>query len=255
MIETELRALVRSAFERDTWRDAFGVAKIQEFENRRTEEAKRRQPAVVTPDLLQYTHFYELRTVLVANWDRFTLALGKRREFEVWADQIEDFRNAPAHSRELLPFERSLLEGIAGSIRTKVTVFRSSQDSNMSYYPIIESVVDSFGHRLDDIGPNDAMGAQFSTDIKLLPGQEVIFHARGWDPQGRELTWRLLADGVHVLSVVGSEVDLPWIVRKQDVGMNRHMYIVLSSSGDYHRHTHYDHRAIFRYQVDPPEDS
>ena len=255
LIETDLRALVRSVLTDEQWRSALGGGKTEDLQKRQSEEAKRRSPAVVPSDLLQYTHFYELRQIIVAKWDQFAAALGKKRDFEVWADQIEDFRNAPAHSRELLPFERSLLEGIAGAVRTRVTMFRSSQDSDMSYYPVIESVTDSFGHRLEQISTDGVTAAQFTTTVRLRPGQEVTFQARGWDPQGRELTWGLAAGNRHLESVVGNEVDVTWTVGESDVARYCHIYLSLTSSGKYHRYTSLDHQVVFRYQVDPPEET
>ena len=99
------------------------------------------------------------------------------------------YRNASAHSRELLGHERAFLEGIAGIIRTKVTMHRSAMDSNRKHYPVIESVRDSFGNAATQLDPNGI--ATLETHITLQVGDVVTFEANGWDAQGRDLSWRI----------------------------------------------------------------
>lgn len=255
-IETDLRTLVKLVLTESEWQDALGSDKMEALRNRLTEEQKRRKPAIVPIGLLSYTHFYELRIILNKNWQKVNPALGDKKDFEVWADQIEDFRNAPAHSRELLPFERSMLEGLAGMVRTRVTMFRSQLAPDRTYYPIIESVSDSFGSLYEPPATTGGLYASVNTGLVVRPGDTVRFHARGWDPQGRELHWDLRPDGVSVrVRAIGMEVDLDWVVLDSDVGVNAFVELNLRSDGKYHRHRVHDDRVSFRYQVDPPEEA
>jgi Swt1-like HEPN len=150
VIETDLRHLVRVVLEKahgsDWLAKNLDAATIHRLQERLEEERKRRAPAKVSSDLMAYTHLYELRTVIEKNWQEFSPALGEKKEFVVLMDKVEDFRNAPAHSRELLPHERSLLDGIAGTVRTQVAMYVSSQDPDKRHYPVIESIRDSFGN-------------------------------------------------------------------------------------------------------------
>ena len=252
-IENDIRGLVEVVFASSAWQSTLGSEKVGELRSRLIEEQKRRKPAVVPTNLLSYTHFYELRTILTKSWQLVSPALGEKRTFEVWAGQIEDFRNAPAHSRELLPYERAMLEGIAGAIRTKITVYRSSKAPDMSFYPIIESISDSFGNSVGQ-GELDPLESHTTkTGLVVRPGQLVRFHARGWDPQGRELRWNLKPNGIDVTrEAVGEEVDLVWAVGDDDVGINRFVELNMMSDGQFHRHGRYDQRVSFHYRVDPP---
>lgn len=256
VIETELRALVKAVYAQHPksgpWIDHVQPAeKREDLAKRRTEETKRRAPANVPQDLLEYTHFYELRKLIAANWDWFVPILGSKREFEVWADRIEDYRNAPAHSRELLAFERALLEGIAGHIRTRVSTFRSSRGPDMNLYPVIESATDSFGNIFSDVDP-ESMSNIFVVSAVLTPGDEVSFKLRAWDPQDRRIDWELSSGNHSKVSGTGTEVTLVWQVSKKDVSVYTHVRIRMTAVGEYHRFGSYDGTVTFRYRVDPP---
>ena len=251
IIETDLRAVVRGLYGSE-WRTKVTPEELAELSRRRDDEARRRAPVIVPTDLLEYTHFYELRKILVSDWGTVAAVLGKKREFETWADHVEDFRNAPAHSRELLWHERALLEGIAGLIRVRVTKYRSSQGRDAMFYPVIEHVVDSFGNSIDAPDP-DGFAPSVDTGITLLPGQTVQFRMRGTDPQGRELIWELMLDSLTLRdSARGSEAELTWEVLDKDVRARLYAEIRVRSSGAYHRRIGFDQSVDFRYRVDPP---
>lgn len=218
---------------------------------RQGEEAKRRTPFLVPSDLLAYTHLYELLKIIRSKWELFKPVLGDRREFDVWMKSVEDFRNAPAHSRELLPYERQLLEGIAGIVRTKATIYRSSKGSDMQHYPVIESVVDGFGNAAEVSEPSSTNIVE--TNVELQVGQRVTFDCRGWDPQGRELNWRAEYHG-RLLGQPrsGNEVQLEFVVTEELVSSSLFIDVEMTSAGKYHRLRLYDQQASFLYSVDPP---
>lgn len=256
IIETDLRELARSVLGEKfgaKWIEAvLDTDAIAELEGRREEERKRRSPAIVVEDLIAYTHAYELQTMIERRWELFATSLGKKREFTVLMDKVNDYRNAPAHSRELLPYERSLLEGIAGEVRTKVIAYRSSQAPDASYYPIIESVRDSFGTSASLRSPIHAADVTV-TGRRLHVGDVVRFECRGWDPQSRKLTWVLSNIGAETIAkAAGSEVVIELVVRDQNVGAGFYPHIRVVSAGRYHRHEGYDQEVIFHYAVDPP---
>lgn len=257
VIETDLRHLVRAVLEKahgpDWLAKSLDAVKVDELQARLAEERKRRAPARVSSDPLAYTHLYELRKVIEKNWQEFSPALGEKKEFVVLMDKAEDFRNPPAHSRELLPHERSLLEGIAGTVRTQVTMYVSSQDPDKRHYPIIESIRDSFGNE-----PTSEMlnfNPLVDTGLTLQVGAVVEFDARGWDPQGRDLTWRWDVTSTTSDSpiVSGNDVHFTWSPTEDNVGAVCFLRVEMLSSGRYHRGAgDVDHYVTFRYSVEPP---
>lgn len=257
VIETDLRHVARVVLSKAHGAQWLEVVADEDtlasLKNRLEEERKRRVPAVVPTDLTAYAHLYELRKIIEANWELFAPALGKKREFSVLMDKVEDFRNAPAHSRELLPHERLLLAGISGWIRTQVTTYVSQQSSDARHYPIIESIRDSFGNSASQNELENTHGSITTTGLLLQVGSVISFEVRGWDPRGRELTWNwgaLTASPDN--SATGTDVAFDWTIAENDVGKNFFLEVTLASPGPYHRHSGYDHRASFHYEVEPP---
>lgn len=256
VIETDLRHLVRVVLEKvhgsDWLAKNFDAATVEQLQERLEEERKRRAPAKISSELTAFTHLYELRKVIERNWQEFSPALGEKKEFVVLMDKVEDFRNAPAHSRELFPHERSLLDGIAGTVRTQVTMYVSSQDPDRRHYPIIESIRDSFGN--EPTPESLASNPLVDTGLRLQVGTVVEFDARGWDPQGRDLTWRwgVLSVDNDSPSVTGNEVHFIWSPTELDVGRNCFLTVEMFSSGRYHRGAGVDQTIVFRYSVEPP---
>lgn len=258
IIETDLRYLVAEVREGQVGREwlvsVLGEPAVAQIEQRRHEESKKREPSVVTGDLLEYTHIREIRKCLDSlDWGRVEATLGPKRKFDSLLDLVENYRNPVAHSRQLLPYERALLEGVAGLIRTRATLHRSSMDTDQKHYPLIESARDSFGNAFAKIEPLDSM-ATHRTGMTLQVGDVVTFEVKGWDAQGRDLRWRIqngLA-GRKIAEGAGTDVSMDWVVQESDVAIYVSIAVVLSSSGRFHRHTHHDQMILFTYSVDPP---
>jgi hypothetical protein len=246
-LEASLRGLIQDVLG-DRWIDNSGVS-AEALEQRRTEETARRKGAAVEQNLLAYTHIYEIRKVIEKNWDKFKQALIEKKRFDIYMDRVEDFRNAPMHSRELLPFERDLLSGIVGEVRNLSTLFRSQQGPDRKHYPVVESIVDSFGIEVD-LTPN-SLGTL--TKIRVQVGDKVQFACRAWDAQDRQLTWSIVKGlGRKIDEATGNSVTLEWAVTEEYVGELSGIEIEMSSNGKYHRigRCDFSHRVI--YAVEPP---
>jgi hypothetical protein len=258
-VEQDLHGLIESLLSAELgpdWIQASGLsaATLEQLAERRDEEAKRRQGGTVDSNLLRYSNFYDLKILINKHWARFQPVLGDKKSFDVYFGRIEDFRNAPAHSRELLPFERDLLAGTAGEIRNRITISRSTMGPDKEFYPRIESVLDNFGQEFLP-GRNDV---GFMSPLSLTVGQELEFRCRGWDPNGREMIWALANAsilGIIIDEAKGIQVSLRMIATEEFVGDRFEPTITLSSSGQYHRFAgRYDDSARFYYRVLPPED-
>lgn len=259
IIETDLRFLAADAYagkpERTWMTSVLGEAAVVDLDAKMLEEAKQRSPARVPQNLLDYTSLHQIRKCIDAvDWGKFAPALGKKKDFDALLDQVGRYRNGTAHSREFLPYEEALLEGIAGLIRTRVTIHRSTMDRNSKHYPAIESARDSFGTVPDSLDPLTTLNV-IKTNLVLRVGETVTFAVRGWDAQGRVLKWRLLKGlgGQVIDEQEGSDATLTWKVTEADVNVNIFLKIDLESSGSFHRHGSVDQSVLFQYEVDPPD--
>jgi hypothetical protein len=256
VVEKVLRELIEVVLRKhhgDDWLRHTGLReeRLTEWEVRRAEEEARRPGGTVDNRLISYSHLFELKTIINKRWEAFNECLGNKRTFDVYMKRLEDFRNAPMHSRELLPFERSLVDGIAGEIRNKVTIYRSKLEGERQFFPRIERVVDSYGSTQDDGSSRPSLAREVKTGLTLHPGDQVSYWCAGWDPDGRALRWDLRVDMVNIDTATGNEVTLKWDVQDEHIGESKFVDIRLSSDRPYHRHSACDDQVTFRYSVLP----
>lgn len=236
--------------QRDRWQERY-------------EQERARRPAVWGLPVvgLEYSELYELIAIADKHWDKVAAALGKRAAILPLLEHFERIRNTASHSRDLMPFERELMSGIAGEIRNKVTIHMSAQDPAGDYYPRMESAVDSFGAAIaiwDQMSEIAGTVPDTSPRIVLQVGDVVTFTCTGTDPKGRDLEWKLNRSGggdqVVVVGASGDPVELVWRVEDIDVGESVAVSIYMSAAGGrYHRWNWYDHRTYFMYVVRPPD--
>lgn len=257
VVEQDLRGLIESIlsaeFGRDSWLGMSGLTpeRISKMDQVRIAEDRSRPGVTIDVPPLRYAELFDLKTIIDRHWEHFKVVFRDKKKFDVYFERLAQVRNPQAHSRELLPFERSLIEGMTGELRNVITLHRSTMDVSGEFYPIIESVRDSFGNEWV-AGPG--LGTIY-TGIRLVVGQVVQFHCKGWDPQARRLSWTLddnRVNGTQFDKGNGSEVRLSATVRESHVGESMAMQISLISSGRYHRYRYDDDSVTFRYAVNPP---
>jgi hypothetical protein len=180
-IEVALRLAVRQVLGGTEWLKAKGAPEREKLAERQEVEVKRRDGTVVSEDLLDYTETYHLTELVKKNWDSFSPVFVDKKRTEAFFGVIEDVRNSIAHSRDLVPFERDLITGIAGLLRNQVALYRSGAiDAAAQHYPLIESLKDSFGR---DGHPLGGAPGRFSR-IRLEVGDVITFVGKATDPRG-----------------------------------------------------------------------
>ena len=263
-IETALRLAVRDVLGEAAWLSARGAPDEVRLEERRIEEGKRRDGAFVSNRLLDYTETYHLTALVLSNWQQFQPVFRDRVRTEAYFGVVEDVRNSVAHSRDLVPFERDLISGIAGQLRNQISLFRSGADSSSKYYPLIESVKDSFGTE----------GSYTSMPISRGPRVEVddvlTFTGAAFGAKGRAVSWRLLRtkgqwpslpqDHTALEVGEGDSVTFSYQITEADVDESFTIIIQITTNFRYHRHTlsyrhPFDDERFFLFAVNPPDES
>jgi len=260
-VETVLRLSIAQIL--PDWKDVLSNEALGKVAEKRKEEGKRRDGAVVSDELLDYLEFHQLTSIINKRWEQFKPVFRDKGRTAAFFDFLEDVRNSIAHSRNLLPFERDLLSRISGQLRNQVTIYRSSVTDSAQYYPQIESVTDSFGWRMPKGTTQVITGPdQFRVGTRLEVGQTVQFNCSGWDARDRTLYWRLFRVEAYwatsqkrlVSSAEGTEALLTWQVTDEDVGEYSHAIIEMISASRFHLHKDYDDQVLFTYAVNPPLD-
>jgi len=258
VIETSLRLIIQSRL--PDWETNSAAPDVVTLREKQTEEARRRDGAVVSSELLDFTNTYDLTKLITSNWEAFKPVFDDKRRTETYFSVLEDFRNTIAHSRELLEFERDQLSGIAGLIRNQVAIARSSTNKSSDFYPLIEKVVDRFGN-----GPSAAIWSSLEREeIRLEVGDELVFTVSANPASGQEALWKLVipqmtgvfhTDWDPVLAT-GDNVTLRLTLTEFHVGEDFRIHVILTTASPHHRHSlganGYDDYREFSYAVNPP---
>jgi len=231
----------------DRWLDRAGVTaqRLAKWNERRSEEKRRREGSVITDRLIYYSDLTDLPVILHANWNLFAPCLGDWKTIDVYLQRLVDFRLALMHGRSLLPFEEELVRGIAGEIRNRVTLWKAMGKDEVEHFARIEQVTDSFGNVATS-------GRVANTGLVLHPGDEVRFLLAGWDPRGGALRWSAIVVGDPDSDPIHFDGTRAfWSVKAKNIRDPAEVIFYLSGSTDYHRHTTYDDAVSFGYRVLP----
>jgi len=234
-IESALRIVIRDALG-EKWKTSPGAPDIEKLEARRKEEISRRDGVIVSDDLLNFTETYHLTNIIEKNWQSFNPVFDDMKRTLAYFGILKDVRNSVAHSRDLVPFERDLLSGIVGHLRNQVSLFRSSDDTPTRYYPLIESLKDSFGEAGRNVG-----AITFGTPLRIDVDQIIAFTGSAFSASSKPVSWWLQSMPEHsvyqepVKVAEGDDVTIQYAVTESDVSerLNVVIYIrIYSGRGD-----------------------
>ncbi len=235
------------------WEQKCGVNedRLNKWKERKEIEKKRQESGARDERLIYYADFYDLKTIFKKHWDLFSSALGDLKTFEVWLSEMEKLRDPDAHRRELLPHQKHLILGLSGEIRTKITKYRSSQETSDSYYPRIEFASDNLGNSWKPGGYGKVRSGTF-----LRPGDVLEYVVSATDPLGGPLQLRyalaLMNEAIRC-SKWTSEKSFTFKVTDKCVGKHFIVYIHIRSSRKFHALKDWDDQVAFEYEVLPPK--
>lgn len=265
-VENALRLIIRDILG-DGWLEL--VDDTGKLEGKRTEDKKRRDGAIVPDDLLAYVEFPQLVKVILRKWDpHFFPVFQDKKRTEIWLEALQGVRNAIAHSRQLVQFEKDLTSGISGQLRNLVTIYRTEKNPASAHYSVIDSVRDSLGR-------DGALTTMTYMELKVVRprlevGEEVTFTCQGSDSRGREIEWFIvprresnLGPPPDVYPIKGEAVVLNWKPSEEDIAEELLVVIHMRSvDGKFRRfmpssawEDHpYDDVRVFPFVVNPPPD-
>jgi hypothetical protein len=217
---------------------------IKEVEN------KRQEAGVVDERLIYYADFYDLKTILKKNWSgELSQAFGDWKTFEVYFDELEKMRDVDAHRRELLPYQKHLVLGISGEIRSRIVRYRSKKETAEDYFPRIESVRDNLGHIWIPAPDRSTSADIVATGAVLRPGDALDFIITASDPENSPLQFGLEITGQS--SIWQDDPSVSFRVTDDHIRRNFYVELLIRSSRKYHARSGYDDKICFSYQVLP----
>lgn len=152
-LENTLRRLIIKILGEDDYTDySISDKKRDQWLKKREEQRKKNKGILLESRLLFYSEFHDLLTIIsnTKNWGLFKPIFQDKKKFEVYFNQILNFRNQLAHGRILTNSQRNLKSGIVGEIKNQITIFHNKNEMKEDFFIEITQVTDNLGNFWDD---------------------------------------------------------------------------------------------------------
>jgi hypothetical protein len=219
--------------------------RVQHWKDRKDIEQKRLTSSALESRLLYYADFYDLKSIVSKHWDDgFSEAFGEKKIFEVLLGEMEKLRDPNAHRRELHNYQKHLILGVSGELRTRIMKIRGKKDSPEGYFPVIEAVTDSLGNKASNT--RYAQHIVAATPVRV--GDEVEIQVFSTDPEGAPLHYSIARIGrKEWLSVNRKSI----IFTDADIGRCCDINVMVKSDRPHHAYSDFDDYVMYRYIVLP----
>jgi hypothetical protein len=156
--------------------------RIQIWDAKKEIESKRKI-GLVEDRMIYYSDFYDLKTIIVKNWDAFTPVFLNKKRFEIFFDEVERYRNSIAHGRPLLKSQLLILEGILQDQKNLRAIYHNKNEMKDDYFIRINKVSDNLGNSwTSSIQVN-------KTPLRVGDTYELLIEAV--DPKNREIEYEV----------------------------------------------------------------
>lgn len=188
---------------------------------------------------IQYARLDEIRELISVHWNgQLTEVFEDKETLDVFLKILKDYRNPDSRRRELFRHQKHLLLGIAGDIRSRIILYRSTQEVG-GPYPRIESVKDNLGNIWTPGNPR-----RLRTANSLSPGEELEFIVTAFDPEEKELSYRSQHGKWQTNNIILVPIDRR-MVEKQGL-----IHIMIRSDRKHHAYRMgFDDRVTFEYEI------
>lgn len=123
--------------------------RILKWKEKREIESKKNNGVLLEDRLIYYSDFYDLKTIISKNWELFLPILNDKKRFEVFFQEIENYRNSIAHGRNINFSQESLLKGILSDLKNSITIYHNKNEMKDDYFVEIIRISDNLGNIWD----------------------------------------------------------------------------------------------------------
>lgn len=158
--------------------------RIKKWEEKKEIETKKNKGICLEHRLLYYSDFYDLKNIIFKNWELFSIVFLNKKRFEIFFEELENYRNAVMHGRSLTKGQSFILEGILLDTKNVRTIYHNKRDMKEDYFIRINNISDNLGSKW--------VGSINSDKITLRVGVEYELLIEANDPLDREIVYELI---------------------------------------------------------------
>ncbi|MDO8896744.1 MAG: hypothetical protein Q7V19_03770 [Bacteroidales bacterium] len=187
--------------------------RVNKWTEKREIESKKYNGINFETRIIYYSDFYDLKTIILKNWEKFKDILDSKKKFEVHFEQMETFRNTISHGRSLFVFQEKMIEGIVGELKTSIINYHNKNMNPSDYFVKIMKVSDSIGN----IWEEESGSIGMITQSVLQVGDYIEINIEAFDPKGREIVYEIYNskfcftnnDGKFQLEITNAMIGYP----------------------------------------------
>jgi len=245
--DNALREFVAAVLARNLGEDwisksGLDANRIELWRNKKAEAETQVQPMSGAEHPVFYAPFSDIIELVRLHWDvEFYAAFSDLSITESFLRTLEKYLDPDLGRRELFIFQKHLVLGITGEIRSRITAYRSLLEVGKEGFPRIESVKDSFGNIWTTGKP-----MRIKTNSTLRVGNVVEFIITASDPEQQPLQYRILGFKWESSNILRLTIE------DKHVSRNTKVNITIRGNRKFHAYPlGYDDRVVFEYQILP----
>ncbi|HCW05911.1 MAG TPA: hypothetical protein DGG95_00905 [Cytophagales bacterium] len=161
--------------------------RISKWKEKREIEHKKNNGIPYENRLIYYSDFYDLKTIILKNWELFLPILLDKKRFDVFFSEVENYRNTVAHGRNLISSQENLLKGITFDLRNLITIYHNKNEMKEDFFIEILRINDNLGNIWGNASP--------AKNPVLRVGDQYELFIEANDPKDREIEYEIFLIG------------------------------------------------------------
>lgn len=229
------------------WIDSLKIShdRISKWKERQTTEEARLKGNILEARIIYYSDFYDLKNIIDKHWENgFVEVFQDKKTVTIFLEEAEKLRDPNAHRRELFEYQKHLIKGISGEIRTRIMKYRGKKENPDDFFPVVEAVTDSLGNNIS----NSVYAQSIQSGKVLKVGDTVEIIAYSTDPLGGEIEYSINRIGKKTWTK-NNKTTITF--EKADIGRCCDIQIMVRSTRDFHAYSDFDDYVQIRYTVLP----
>ena len=216
--------------------------RLEKWKEKREIENKKYKGGNPEQRIIYYSDFFDLKPIIINNWQKFTVILGKQRQFESNFDQIETLRNTISHGRSIFPFQEALIKGITGALKSMLVKYHNQNMKVEDHFIRILKMSDNLGNQWE-IGNLNISGMITKSTLRVDDTINIVVEA--YDPKDRDIYYEFSSSEFHEINQTG---NLELTITKEMIKPRYQFHVKAFTENEEYKNEDY---KVFHYGVIP----
>lgn len=152
---------------------------------KRTNEQKKNDGFLFEKRIIYYADFEDLKTIIDENWTQFLPVLFDKKRFQVFFNEVTQFKKKLNSGNELIKSQEDLLSGIVMDLKNAITIYNNKANLVDDYFISIQKISDNLGNSWGQSNPQE----NDKPVLKVGDTYELLVEAN--DPKDRKISYQL----------------------------------------------------------------